>query len=161
MQQKKGWGEDIPASIRNGDWIYQSFSPEGKVNDKANLTSCYQCHLPFAKEQYLTNPAARPQRRIRCGHRGNNGPLIIVAVLLNARRGAGDPHTGAVVVLCVGYVSYLTSGLLKKLRLLPSRTLHLPSTNPKVSAPRQGILWQVPRSDVRVDACGAYLSDVE
>ena len=55
MQQKKGWGEDIPASIRNGDWIYQSFAPDGKVNDKANLTSCYQCHLPFAKEQYLTN----------------------------------------------------------------------------------------------------------
>jgi plastocyanin len=55
MQQKKGWGEDIPSNIRNGDWLYQSFSPEGKVNDKANLTSCYQCHLPFAKEQYLTN----------------------------------------------------------------------------------------------------------
>lgn len=55
MQQKAGWGNDIPSSIRNGDWIYQSFSPDGKVNDKANLTSCYQCHLPFAKEQYLTN----------------------------------------------------------------------------------------------------------
>jgi plastocyanin len=55
MQKKAGWGNDIPAEVRNGDWIYQSFTPDGAVNDKANLTACYQCHLPFAKEEYLTN----------------------------------------------------------------------------------------------------------
>ena len=55
QQKKKGWGDEIPASIRNGDWVYQSFSPDGKVNDKANLTACYQCHLPFAKDEFLTN----------------------------------------------------------------------------------------------------------
>ena len=57
MQKKAGWGQDIPADLRNGDWIYQSFSPEGKVNDKANLSACYQCHLPFARDDYLTNLA--------------------------------------------------------------------------------------------------------
>lgn len=57
MQKKAGWGEDIPAAIRNGDWIYQSFTPDGKVNEKANLAGCYQCHLPFAKDDYLTNLA--------------------------------------------------------------------------------------------------------
>ena len=57
QQKKKGWGEDIPAAIRNGDWVYQSFSPAGVPNDKANLTACYQCHLPFAKDEYLTNLA--------------------------------------------------------------------------------------------------------
>ena len=57
QQKKKGWGEDIPAAIRNGDWQYQSFTPDGKPNDKANLTACYQCHLPFAKDEYLTNLA--------------------------------------------------------------------------------------------------------
>jgi plastocyanin len=55
QQKKKGWGDEIPASIRNGDWVYQSFTPDGKVNDKANLTACYQCHLPFAKDEFLTN----------------------------------------------------------------------------------------------------------
>jgi plastocyanin len=55
QQKKKGLADDIPASIRNGDWVYQSFSPDGKVNDKANLTACYQCHLPFAKDEFLTN----------------------------------------------------------------------------------------------------------
>lgn len=57
MMKKKGAADDIPASIRNGDWIYQSFTPDGQVNDKANLTACYQCHLPFAKDDYLTNLA--------------------------------------------------------------------------------------------------------
>ena len=57
QQKKKGHGDDIPASIRNGDWQYQSFAPDGKVNDKANLTACYQCHLPFARDEVLTNLA--------------------------------------------------------------------------------------------------------
>jgi plastocyanin len=57
QQKKKGHGDEIPAAIRNGDWQYQSFAPDGKVNDKANLTACYQCHLPFAKDEYLTNLA--------------------------------------------------------------------------------------------------------
>lgn len=55
MQKKQGFGADIPEAIRNGDWIYQSFNPDGSVNEKANLTACYQCHLPFAQEEYLTN----------------------------------------------------------------------------------------------------------
>ncbi len=57
MQKEAGWGADIPAAVRNGDWIYQSFTPDGQVNDKANLTACFACHLPFAKDQYLTNLA--------------------------------------------------------------------------------------------------------
>lgn len=57
QQKKKGHGDDIPASLRNGDWQYQSFTPDGKVNDKANLTACYQCHLPFARDEFLTNLA--------------------------------------------------------------------------------------------------------
>ncbi len=57
MQKKAGFGADIPEPIRNGDWIYQSFTPDGKVNDKANLTACFVCHLPFAKDDFLTNMA--------------------------------------------------------------------------------------------------------
>ena len=57
MQKKAGWGQDIPAEIRNGDWIYQSFTSDGKVNDRANLAGCYQCHLPYKADDYLTNMA--------------------------------------------------------------------------------------------------------
>ncbi len=55
MIKKKGVADGIPAAIRNGDWLYQSFTADGQVNEKANLTACYQCHLPYAKEDYLTN----------------------------------------------------------------------------------------------------------
>lgn len=57
MMKGEGLGADIPEAIRNGDWIYQSFTSDGQVNDKANLSACYQCHLPFAKDDYLTNLA--------------------------------------------------------------------------------------------------------
>jgi plastocyanin len=57
MKKDKAAAAAIPASLRNGDWVYQSFTADGKVNDKANLTACYQCHLPFAQEDYLTNLA--------------------------------------------------------------------------------------------------------
>ncbi|MSQ50735.1 MAG: hypothetical protein EXR28_02485 [Betaproteobacteria bacterium] len=55
MQKERGFGDDIPVAIRNGDWMYQSFMPDGNVNEKANLGSCYACHLPYAKEEFLTN----------------------------------------------------------------------------------------------------------
>lgn len=57
MEKGQGFGAEIPADIRNGDWLYQSFTPDGKVNEKANLAACYQCHLPYAKDDYLTNLA--------------------------------------------------------------------------------------------------------
>ena len=57
MAKGQGYGADIPEPIRNGDWIYQSFSVDGVPNPKANLTACFQCHLPFAKDDYLTNLA--------------------------------------------------------------------------------------------------------
>ena len=80
MQKKKGFADDIPTSLRNGDWIYQSFSPEGQVNDKANLTACYQCHLPFAKDDYLTNLAKLagtfPSQAVAVAAGGANGVAI-------------------------------------------------------------------------------------
>lgn len=57
MGKGAGWGSSIPEPLRNGDWVYQSFTPDGQVNEKANLAACYQCHLPFAKDDYLTNLA--------------------------------------------------------------------------------------------------------
>lgn len=69
MAKGQGFGADIPAPIRNGDWIYQSFSPDGVPNPKANLTACFQCHLPFAKDDYLTN-LAKLDPRGRCAEVG-------------------------------------------------------------------------------------------
>ena len=55
MQKQGGFGADIPEALRNGDWKYQAFTPDGAVNEKANLTACYTCHLPFAKQDFVTS----------------------------------------------------------------------------------------------------------
>jgi hypothetical protein len=51
MQKEAGWGNDVPADIRNGDWQYQAFLPDRTPNPKAVLSACFKCHLPLDKQQ--------------------------------------------------------------------------------------------------------------
>ena len=44
MEKQPGWGAQIPADIRNGEWEYQAFTAAKAVNDKANLKGCFECH---------------------------------------------------------------------------------------------------------------------
>jgi hypothetical protein len=45
QEKRKGWGEAIPANLRNGDWDYAAFRPDGTPNPEARLDSCFTCHL--------------------------------------------------------------------------------------------------------------------
>ena len=53
MEKRKGWGTEYAQDIRNGEWEYQSFMPDKKVNEKANLRACFQCHKPHEKLDYV------------------------------------------------------------------------------------------------------------
>jgi hypothetical protein len=53
MEKRTGWGTEYPADIRNGEWEYQAFTADRKVNDKANLANCFKCHKPLDKADYL------------------------------------------------------------------------------------------------------------
>jgi Cytochrome P460 len=44
METRTGWGSEYPDSKRNGEWEYQAFLPDGKVDAKANIDSCFTCH---------------------------------------------------------------------------------------------------------------------
>ena len=57
MQKGAGWGAELPADIRNGEWEYQVFNHEKKVNDKANLKGCYQCHKPHEGQDFVISLA--------------------------------------------------------------------------------------------------------
>ena len=57
MQKGAGWGADLPADIRNGEWEYQLFNHEKKVNEKANLKGCYQCHKPHEGQDFVISLA--------------------------------------------------------------------------------------------------------
>jgi hypothetical protein len=53
MEKRAGWGADVPDEIRNGDWLYQAFTPDRKPNEKANLVACFQCHKPLDKQDFV------------------------------------------------------------------------------------------------------------
>ena len=58
MEKRAGWGTEYPPEIRNGDWEYAVFAPDGKLNDKANYKACFECHKPHEKQDYVISLAA-------------------------------------------------------------------------------------------------------
>jgi Cytochrome P460 len=47
MEKRAGWGKEYPDDVRNGEWEYQAFTADKKVNEKANLANCFKCHKPL------------------------------------------------------------------------------------------------------------------
>ena len=37
MEKRTGWGTAYPDNLRNGEWEYQAFLPDGKIDDKVDL----------------------------------------------------------------------------------------------------------------------------
>jgi len=51
MEKRPGWGVEYSDKIRNGEWEYASFNPQG-VKSTNSTQSCFECHgtlrdLPF------------------------------------------------------------------------------------------------------------------
>jgi plastocyanin len=60
MQKERGWGAEYPADWpRNGEWEYAVFTADGQPNPKgnANNKSCFTCHLPHAKQDFVISLA--------------------------------------------------------------------------------------------------------
>lgn len=53
MQKGAGWGSEYGADMRNGEWEYRSFAPDGKANEKADLKPCFTCHLKKKDQDYV------------------------------------------------------------------------------------------------------------
>ena len=53
MEKRAGWGTEYPDNVRNGEWEYQAFTKDKTVNDKANLTACFNCHKPLDKQDFV------------------------------------------------------------------------------------------------------------
>lgn len=58
MEKRTGWGTEYKDDIRNGEWEYQVFRADKSVNDKANLTGCFQCHKPHAGQDFVISLAS-------------------------------------------------------------------------------------------------------
>jgi hypothetical protein len=53
MEKRAGWGADYVSQYRNGDWEYQAFTADGKINNRANLFGCFNCHKPLDKQDFV------------------------------------------------------------------------------------------------------------
>lgn len=52
MEKREGWAAAFPEELRNDDWDFAIFSPDGKRLDK-DLNSCRQCHAPLKESQHV------------------------------------------------------------------------------------------------------------
>ncbi len=48
-----GWGQAIPAMLRNGDWQYAVFGNDGKLRAGFSQGECLACHKPLDATHYL------------------------------------------------------------------------------------------------------------
>lgn len=52
MEKGEGWGAQFPDDLRNGDWDFAIFAPDGKRLNK-DLNACRSCHAPLTDTQHL------------------------------------------------------------------------------------------------------------
>jgi Cytochrome P460 len=53
MEKRAGWGSEYPDGVRNGDWEYQVFKADKTPNTGANLSTCFGCHKPQDKQDFV------------------------------------------------------------------------------------------------------------
>jgi cytochrome c553 len=52
MEIRKGWGDGVPALLRNGDWDYAIMGAD-KQNKPINQAQCLACHKPIVADSYV------------------------------------------------------------------------------------------------------------
>lgn len=52
MGKGRGWGQAVPAELRNGEWVYASFDAGGKSAGK-DMTACRACHVPMKDTDFV------------------------------------------------------------------------------------------------------------
>jgi hypothetical protein len=53
MQAASGWGDEVPALLRNGNWNYGLFTATGESRIGELQPRCLACHQPKAQQSYV------------------------------------------------------------------------------------------------------------
>ena len=53
MEKRDDWDPEVLPEKRNGDWAYQSFTPDGAVNEKDDVGRCISCHAGQENDDFL------------------------------------------------------------------------------------------------------------
>jgi len=53
MESRAGWGAAVPELLRNGNWLYGLWTPDGASRLGAQQAACLACHKPKAADSYV------------------------------------------------------------------------------------------------------------
>ena len=53
MEKRTGWGIEYPENLRNGEWEYARFLPDGSRDPRANIKECFECHKPKSDQDFV------------------------------------------------------------------------------------------------------------
>lgn len=53
MESREGWGDQVPQLLRNGDWHYGLWTPDGQSRLRDMHAQCLACHQPKAAQSYV------------------------------------------------------------------------------------------------------------
>jgi plastocyanin len=84
MEKRKGWGAEYPAEMRNGEWEFASFLPDGKPNEKTNagIKACFMCHKPHEKQDYVMSLASLSGTALGAARRPSGPGTVAIAEFL-------------------------------------------------------------------------------
>ncbi len=52
MEKNEGWGQDVPDNLKNGNWVFGAYGPDGKALAE-DFTKCRACHAPLAQKDFV------------------------------------------------------------------------------------------------------------
>lgn len=52
MGKGEGWGQDVPDSLKNGNWVFAAYGPDGRPLVE-EFTKCRACHAPLAASDFV------------------------------------------------------------------------------------------------------------
>jgi hypothetical protein len=61
MEKGEGWGADYDERRRTGDWQFQWFWPDQRINTSENTARCQSCHQSQAGSEYLYTGSRIPR----------------------------------------------------------------------------------------------------
>ena len=63
MEKGPSWGADFEERRRTGDWQFQWFWPDKKINPQENTARCMSCHSSQKDRDYLFTARRLPEFR--------------------------------------------------------------------------------------------------
>ena len=52
MEKRTGWGSEYDDDIRNGEWEFAAFSPDGQTVER-DFEGCFECHKPLEDQDFV------------------------------------------------------------------------------------------------------------